>query len=65
MSIAEQINIIVEQMPERRQSLILELLKNMMSPDDILTEEDIADIKQARAEYARGEAIPLSAINWD
>ena len=65
MSIAEQINVIVEQMPEKRQSLILELINAMISPDDILTDEDIADIEQARAEFARGEAIPISAINWD
>ena len=52
-------------MPEKRQSLILELKKTMISPNDTLTEEDITDIEQARAEYARGEAIPVSAINWD
>ena len=39
--------------------------KIMISPDDILTDEDIADIEQARAEFARGEAIPASVINWD
>ena len=49
----------------RGYSLILELVKSMISPDDILTEEDIADIEQARAEFARGEAIPASVINWD
>jgi len=38
---------------------------NNTSPDDILTDEDIVDIEQARAEFARGEAIPVSAINWD
>jgi hypothetical protein len=65
MSIAEQINMFVEQMPEKRQSLILELVKTMIPPDDILTDEDIADIEQARAEFARGETIPASAINWD
>ena len=65
MSITEQINVIVEQLPEKRQSLILELIKAMISPDDILTDEDITDIEQARAEFARGEAIPASVINWD
>jgi hypothetical protein len=64
MSIAEQINVIVEQMPEKRQSLILELVKTMLSPDDVLSDDDIADIEQARAEFARGETIPASAINW-
>jgi hypothetical protein len=64
MSIAEQINVIIEQMPEKRQTLILELVKTIISPDDILTEEDITDIEQARAEFARGEAIPASVINW-
>jgi oligoendopeptidase F len=65
MSIAEQINVIIEQMPEKRQSLISELIKTMISPDDVLTDEDIADIEQARAEFASGEAIPASVINWD
>ena len=64
MSIAEQINVIIEQMPEKRQSLILELIKTMISPDDILTDEDIADIEQARAEFALGETIPANVINW-
>ncbi len=53
MSVAEQINVIVEQMPAKNQKLVLELVKTMVSPDDILTDEDIADIEQARAEFAR------------
>jgi len=65
MSLAKQINIIVEQMPEKKQILILELLKTMISPDDILTDEDIADIKQARTEFARNEYVKHEDINWD
>jgi hypothetical protein len=65
MSVAEQIGTIVTQMPKKNQMLILELVKTMMSPDDILTDEDIADIKQARAEFARGEFVRHEDINWD
>lgn len=65
MSLAEQINVIVEQMPEKRQALVLELVKTMISPDDVLTDEDITDIEQARAEYARGETIRHEDINWN
>lgn len=65
MSLAQQINMIVEQMPEKKQFLILELVKNMISPDDILTEEDLADIKQARAEIARGEFVRHEDIDWN
>jgi hypothetical protein len=65
MTLAKQISIIVEQMPEKKQALVLELIKTMISPDDVLTEEDIADINQARAEFARGEYIRHEAINWN
>ena len=49
----------------REDSCISKKGKTMISPDDILTDEDIADIEQARVEFARGEAIPVNAINWD
>lgn len=64
MSLAKQINLIVEQMPERKQAVLLELVKTMISPDDILSEEDVAEIEQARAEFARGECIHHEEINW-
>ena len=64
MTIAQEINTIIEQMPENKQAIILELVKTMISPDDILTDEDIADIKQARAEFARGEYVRHEDINW-
>ena len=41
------------------------LTKTIISPDDNITEEDVTDIEQTRAEHARGEAIPANAINWD
>lgn len=64
MSLAKQINLIVEQMPERKQAVLLELVKTMISPDDILSEEDVAEIEQARAEFARGECTHHEEINW-
>ena len=65
MTLAQQISTIVGQMPEKNQALVLELVKTMVSPDDILTADDIADIKQARAEYARGEYVRHEDINWN
>jgi len=65
MSLANQISLFVEQLPERNQIILLELVKAMISPDDLLSDEDIADIEQARAEYARGESVPHNAINWN
>jgi len=35
-------------------SVKLELLKTMLSPDDILADNDMADIKQAHDEFAQG-----------
>ena len=65
MTLAQQINTIIEQMPERNQALILELIKTMISPDDVLSDEDIADIKQARAEFSRGEYVRHDDIDWN
>jgi predicted transcriptional regulator len=64
MSLAKQINAIVEQMPEKKQMLLLELVKTMVAPDDILTAEDVADIRQARAEFAKGEFVRHEDIDW-
>ena len=63
MSIASQINFMIEQLPETEQKLILELVRRI-NPDDILTADDITDIEEARAEYARGETVSDTAINW-
>jgi hypothetical protein len=37
----------------------------MIPPDDVLTDEDIADIKQARTEFARGEYVRHEDIDWN
>jgi hypothetical protein len=65
MSLAQQINNFIEQMPEKNQELVLELVKTMVSPDDIITEEDAADIMQARVDFARGEYVRHEDINWN
>jgi len=65
MTLSKQINVIVEQLPEKKQKLVLELVKTMISQDDILTDEDIADIKQARGEFARGEFVRHEDIDWN
>jgi hypothetical protein len=65
MSLAQQISSIIEQMPPKKQTLVFELVKTMVSPDDILSEDDIADIQQARSEFSRGEFVKHEDINWD
>ena len=64
MSLTEQISTIIEQMTEKNQMLVFELVKTMISPDDVLTHEDIEDIKKARAEFAHGEYVRHEDINW-
>ncbi|MCL1918507.1 MAG: hypothetical protein FWG14_09355 [Peptococcaceae bacterium] len=46
-------------------ALELELIKAMISSDDILTDEDIADVQQARAEFSRSEYVKHEEISWD
>lgn len=57
----KQITDAVELLSEKEQNLIYELIIRLL-PDDIATKKDIADIEQARAEYACGEAISLKDI---
>lgn len=52
----------VELLSEREQELIFELISRML-PDDVATPQDLADIAQARAEYARGETVNLDSLN--
>ena len=63
MSIASRISMMVEQMPVAEQKLVFELVRRIC-PDDVLTHDDIADIEEARAEYATGKTAPESAICW-
>ena len=65
MGLPEKIKEIVEQMPEKNQALVFELVKTMIDPDDILTDEDIADIKEARAERAQGIYTRFEDVKWD
>ena len=62
--IREQLVGMIDCLPESEQSLLLEIVKRFL-PDDVATPDDLAAIQQARAEYAAGETVPHSAINWD
>jgi hypothetical protein len=43
---------------------LLEIARELV-PDDVATSEDLADIAQADAEFARGEFVRYEDINWD
>jgi len=42
-----------------------ELWDNADPLDDILTEQDLADIQEAREEYRKGETVAWEDIDWD
>ena len=54
----------IDCLPEQEQSLLLEIARRFL-PDDTATPDDLLDIRQARAEHARGETISHEAINWE
>lgn len=62
--IREQLVGVIDCLPETEQSLLLEIARRFLS-DDVATPDDLVDIQRARAEYANGQAVPHSAINWD
>ena len=57
----KQITDIAELLPEKEQNLIYELMIRLL-PDDVATKQDIADIEQARGEYASGETVRLEDV---
>ena len=46
--------------------IVLEIIRRFMSvdPDDVASEEDLEAERKGRLEYAAGETIPMSDIDW-
>ena len=54
----------VEQLTEREQWLVFELISRLL-PDDVVTPDDIAAHNAAMADYSDGETFSDDDINWD
>ncbi|MCL2621057.1 MAG: hypothetical protein FWD97_09020 [Defluviitaleaceae bacterium] len=65
MTLTNQTILLMNELPENKQQAILTIVQSMVDPDDHLTEEDIADILEARAEFSRGEYIRHEDIDWN
>ncbi len=61
--IREQLVGVIDCLPEAEQSLLLEIARRFL-PDDVATPDDLEAIREARAEYARGQTVSHEAINW-
>lgn len=62
--IREQLVGVIDCLPESEQSLLLEIARRFL-PDDVATPEDLADIREAREDYHKGQTVSHEAINWD
>ena len=62
--IREQLNAMIDNLTERDQTLLLEIVCRFL-PDDIATPQDLEDITTARREYQSGETVSHEEINWD
>ena len=62
--IKNQLADVIEILPETEQRLLLEIAKRFIS-DDVATADDLAAIRAAREEYANGETVSHSAIDWN
>jgi len=58
---ARKIADMVELLPEHEQGLILDLVSRLI-PDDVATPQDLADIEEARKDYANGETVRLEDL---
>jgi hypothetical protein len=61
--IRSQIVNLIDYLPEQEIQLIFEIVKRFV-PDDVATLEDLADIKTANEEFARGDFVRHNEINW-
>ena len=59
----QQVVSMYEQLSDREQLLIAELICHLL-PDDIATPADLAAIAKSQEEYERGETIRMEDINW-
>ena len=62
--IKKQLIDVIDYLPEKEQTLLLEIAKRFVS-DDVATQDDILAIQAARKEYENGETTDHNAINWD
>jgi len=61
--LSKEIILMAEQLSEKKQIALIEFLKTMLD-DDYISEEDRENIREAHAEYLRGEAIDHEDIDW-
>lgn len=64
LSIREQLDEMIDCLPEQEQILLFEIVKRFV-PDDTASAADLKDIQTARTEYSRGETISHESINWN
>ena len=60
----QNIALMYDQLTEREQSIIAELIYRLL-PDDVATPADLAAIAESQADYERGETVSHDDINWD
>lgn len=62
--ITEEINYMVEHMPEEEQKLVLEIVRRFV-PDDVATPEDIEAIHAAEEDARLGLLVKHEDIDWN
>lgn len=63
--IGKQLIDMINALPEAEQLLIFEVVRRMSIDDDEATADDLLAIQKAQKEYANGETVDHSQINWD
>jgi len=61
---AQNIAQMYDQLSEREQSIIAELISRLL-PDDVATPADLTAIAKSQEDYERGETVSHNDINWD
>jgi FixJ family two-component response regulator len=61
---AQSVAQMYDQLSEREQSIIAELIYRLL-PDDIATPDDLIAIAESQTDYERSETVSHDDIDWD
>jgi len=61
---AQSVSQMYEQLSEREQYIIAELIYRLL-PDDVATPADLLAIAESQRDYERGETVSHDEIDWD
>ena len=62
MTTKERLHVLIDQLPPAEEAEVLDYLEWLLTPDDALTEDEVALVRNGEAEISAGEFVTLSEL---